>query len=159
LHFSPPRAVYEKFKKLSDITYFSSDFENEFVADYKYNITSIECEADFFDLIICYHVLEHIEDDIEAMKELYRVLRPSGLCYIQTPLKEGDTYEDANITSKEGRKIAFEQEDHVRVYAVSGLNKRLESVGFKTEIKTFKQNNFEYNGLKQETILVAKKPS
>ncbi len=159
LHFSPPRSLYEKFKKRDGLNYFSSDFENEFVADYNYDITSIQCEADFFDLIICYHVLEHIEDDKEAMKELYRVLKPSGLCYIQTPYKDGDIYEDPNIITEDDRKTAFGQEDHVRIYSVEGLKNRLDSAGFETEVRPFKQNSFEYNGLKNETVLVAKKTS
>ncbi len=157
LHFSPPRALSEKFKKLDNLNYYSSDFENEFIADYNYDITAIASESDFYDLIICYHVLEHIEDDIKAMSELYRVLKPNGICFIQTPFKVGDIYEDSSITSKEARKIAFGQDDHVRVYSIIGLQNRLESVGFKVNIKTFDKDTDDAFGLKSETVFIVKK--
>lgn len=157
LHFSPPRSLLEKFKKIKTIDYHSSDFENEFIADYNYDITAITSEADFYDIIICYHVLEHIEDDIKAMSELYRVLKPNGICYIQTPFKDGAIYEDASITSKDNRKVAFGQDDHVRIYSVNGLQNRLESVGFTVKIKTFDKNTIEAFGLKAETVFIVEK--
>jgi len=155
LHFSPPRSLYENFKKRTDLNYFSSDFENEFTADYKYDITEIATASRFFDLIICYHVLEHIEDDKKAMEELYRVLKTSGVCFIQTPYKTGDLYEDFNITRPDERKTAFGQEDHVRIYTVDSLKKRLESAGLETESLVY-EGDF-YNGLQNETVIVAKK--
>ena len=32
-----------------------------------------------FDTVLCNHVLEHVADDIQAMREIARVLRPGGL--------------------------------------------------------------------------------
>ncbi|WP_179022479.1 class I SAM-dependent methyltransferase [Winogradskyella forsetii] len=157
LHFSPPRSLSERFKKIEDIAYYSSDYENEFIADYSYNITAIDCESNFFDLIICYHVLEHINEDLKAMSELYRVLKPNGICYIQTPFKTGNIYEDTSITSKDARKIAFGQADHVRIYSIKGLQNRLESVGFEVEIRSFENHVSETFGLQPETVLVGKK--
>ena len=60
LHFSPSRSVYRLLNKNERITYFSTDFEDEFIA--KYDITKIPIESNYFDLIICYHILEHIEN-------------------------------------------------------------------------------------------------
>ncbi|WP_252723592.1 methyltransferase domain-containing protein [Winogradskyella psychrotolerans] len=157
LHFSPPRALSEQLKKLDTINYYSSDFENEFIADYNYDITAIACESDFFDAIICYHVLEHIEDDTKAMSELFRVLKPNGICLIQTPFKEGDIYEDYSITTKSARKIAFGQDDHVRVYSVEGLRNRLEAKGFKVDIASFDSNTKDIFGLQPETVMLVKK--
>lgn len=154
LHFSPTRALYRKFKTLN-INYFSSDFENEFTADHNYDITSIPVDSDYFDTIICYHILEHIENDTKAMSELFRVLKPSGLCYIQTPYKTGNIYEDHTITTPQARLNAFGQEDHVRVYSVEGLKQRLKQVGFKVEVKNFKKDF--YHGIKNETVIFTKK--
>ena len=39
-----------------------------------------------FDLVLCNHVLEHIEDDQVAIKELARVLRPGGIAILQAPV-------------------------------------------------------------------------
>jgi len=55
----------------------------------QYDITDLDIPDDSFDLIICYHILEHVEEDLKAMQELYRVMKKSGVCIIQTPFKEG----------------------------------------------------------------------
>lgn len=156
LHFSPSRSVFRLLKRNPDITYFSTDYEDEFLADYSYDITQIPLETDFFDLIICYHILEHIEDDKKAMAELYRVLKPNGTCVIQTPFKDGEIYEDFLIKTPEERLKAFGQEDHVRIYSVAGLRKRLMASGFENvDSKTFPANG-RY-GFMEETVLICKK--
>lgn len=156
LHFSPSRSVYRLLKKNPNINYFSTDYEDEFIAEYNYDITQIPLEDNVFDLIICYHILEHIEDDKKAMEELFRVLKADGTCIIQTPFKEGTIYEDFSKKSPIERLEAFGQEDHVRVYSVDGLQKRLKENGFQNvEIKTFPAN--ERYGFMEETILIAKK--
>ena len=55
-----------------------------------------------FDLIICNHVLEHIEDDKSALNEIYRVLKYNGISFLQVPinLKREKTFEDPSIKSK-----------------------------------------------------------
>ena len=155
LHFSPSRSLYRVFKKEKNVNYFSSDFENEFLADYKFDITNILQENNTFDTIICYHILEHIVDDKKAMSELYRVLKPNGNIFIQTPFKDGNTHEDFTIVSPQERIVYFGQEDHVRIYSVEGLKTRLESIGFKISVKTFnKQKTDSYLGYKSpETII------
>ncbi|TXD69052.1 methyltransferase domain-containing protein [Aequorivita lipolytica] len=156
LHFSPSRSVYRNLKTNPNISYFSTDYEDEFIAEYRYNITQIPLENDFFDLIICYHILEHIENDKKAMEELHRVLKPGGTCIIQTPFKEGKIYEDFAKKTPEERLDAFGQEDHVRIYSVVGLQARLKENGFQNvEIETFSAN--ERFGFMEETVLIAKK--
>lgn len=160
LHFSPSRSIYRNLKATPQITYYSSDFEHEFKADYNYDITNIPSENDKFNTIICYHILEHVIDDKKAISELYRVLKPNGKVFIQTPFKEGDIYEDYSITSKEARKEHFGQDDHVRVYSVNGLKERIESAGFVVEVKYFENTNDENkNGfVSPETVLICSKP-
>jgi SAM-dependent methyltransferase len=156
LDFSPSRILYRKLKKRKDFLYFPTDFEDAFLSDYHYDITNIDTEDNKFDLIICYHILEHIVEDKQAMKELYRVLKKGGTVLIQTPFKEGEVYEDYGIISPEERLKHFGQEDHVRIYSALELEKRLKEAGFHTEIKTFEADI--YFGLKKdEKIIVCKK--
>ncbi len=156
LHFSPSRSVYRLLKKNTKIKYFSTDFEDEFLADYRYDITQIPLENNFFDLVICYHILEHIEDDKKAMEELHRVLKLGGTCIIQTPFKEGNIYEDFSKKTPDERLEAFGQDDHVRIYSAEGLQERLKENGFtNVEIRTFPVNN--YYGFMEETVIIAKK--
>jgi SAM-dependent methyltransferase len=160
LHFSPSRSLYRTLKKNKTINYFSSDFENEFLADYNFDITNIAQKDATFDTIICYHILEHITDDKKAITELYRVLKPNGVIYIQTPFKTGDLYENDSITTPEERLTYFGQKDHVRVYSVKGLKSRLDDCGFNTAIINWNKLSEEdsYLGLiAPETILKASK--
>jgi len=107
--------------------------------------------------VICYHILEHIEDDIKAMKELNRILKPKGECIIQTPFKTGEIYENEEVKTEEERLIHFGQKDHLRIYSVKGLMNRLESVGFQTKLKEYKEidNNYGYNI--NEKVIIAEK--
>lgn len=157
LHFSPSRSLFRKFNKLGHINYVSSDYENEFLADKKYDITAIDEPDEQFNIIICYHILEHIEKDDLAMNELFRVLKSDGKCFIQTPFKEGDIYENPEVKTPEARNEHFGQEDHVRIYSTSGLNKRLQQAGFNTEIKSFESDQSNVNGLRSEQMIIATK--
>jgi len=156
LDFSPSRMLYKKWKSRKDISYFPTDFENEFLSDYHYDITKIEAEDEKFDLIVCYHILEHIIEDEIAMKELYRVLKKGGNILIQTPFKEGEIYEDYSIVFPEDRLKYFGQDDHVRIYSVSGLENRLKEAGFTTEVRVFDEDNYQ-GFTKNETVIVCKK--
>ncbi|OBX27042.1 methyltransferase family protein [Gelidibacter algens] len=159
LHFSPSRSLYRVYKKIEAMSYVSTDFENEFVADYTLDIRKIDFKDQYFDTIICYHILEHIEEDFVAMKELYRVLSPNGKCYIQTPFKDGNIYEDASMVSESERFKAFGQKDHVRLYSIEGLKERLERVGFKVSILTFtpQEEDVLLGYQSPETVLIASK--
>ena len=158
LDFSPSRSLFKRFKKLDNIYYFSSDLSGDFLADYHYNITKMDVEDGLFDLIICYHILEHVEHDIVAMRELYRVLKAKGSCLIQTPFKEGDIYEDPNIISEKDRLKHFGQEDHLRIYSIKGLVERLVGVGLKVETRNYLESEENKYGFKNlENILVCKK--
>lgn len=157
LDFSPSRSIYRLMKK-GKYNYISSDLSGNFLADKSYDIKSIDAPKASFDLIICYHILEHIDDDIQAMKELYRVTKMNGYCIIQTPFKDGNTYEDATITSPTEREKHFGQDDHLRIYSIKDLKNRLTRVGFDVEIKNYKEKKNNKNGFcLDETQLICSK--
>ena len=95
------------------------------------------------------------------MQELFRVLKEGGKALIQTPFKEGEIYENDAIISPEDRLRHFGQEDHVRIYSVSGLKRRLEKAGFALEDRNFvalEDDSALRLGLKEtEIILIASK--
>jgi len=158
LHFSPPLSLNKKINQTTDIQYISSDFENEFIADVKYDLTNISAKDETFDLFIAYHILEHIEADSKAMEELFRISKKGGFGLIQTPFKTGEIYEDFSIKTPKERLTHFGQEDHVRIYSVEGLRTRLEKVGFKVDELSFKEKESNYFGFKlEETVLLVSK--
>ena len=87
----------------------TSDYAGEFKATKRLNIVAIDEPDDSYDIVICYHILEHIENDLKAMKELKRILKPGGKCFIQTPFKSGDIYENEEVKTEEERLIHFGQ--------------------------------------------------
>jgi len=156
LDFSPSRSLYRKWKK-QKVTYKATDLSGDFISDNQYDITAIPEGDNTFDLIVCYHILEHVIDDLSAMKELHRVLKPTGTIVVQTPFKEGKIYEDYTIISEKGRLEHFGQEDHVRIYSVEGLKNRLMQSGFDVTIKEFKSENIKCGFTKGEIVFLLKK--
>jgi len=133
LHFAPEQAFYNRFKKQKNLNYTTTDLESP-LADVKADICNLPFESDSYDVILCNHVLEHIPDDIKAMRELYRVLKPGGMAILQIPqdLSREKTFEDNSITDKKERAKIFGQYDHVRVYGRDYFDK-LRTIGFKVD--------------------------
>lgn len=133
LHFAPEQAFYKRFKNLSHLDYITTDL-NSPLADVKADICNLPFADNSFDFILCNHVLEHIPDDTQAMRELYRILKPGGMGIFQIPqdLSRETTLEDASITDPKKRAEIFGQYDHVRVYGRDYFDK-LRSVGFQVE--------------------------
>jgi 2-polyprenyl-3-methyl-5-hydroxy-6-metoxy-1,4-benzoquinol methylase len=63
------------------------------------DITRSEFPSDFFDLILCTEVIEHISSSPAALAEMGRILRPNGLLLLSTPQR----YSSLEVFSK----IAF----------------------------------------------------
>lgn len=133
LHFAPEQAFYNRFRKMENLEYTTTDL-NSPLADVKADICNLPFEDNSFDFILCNHVLEHIPDDTKAMKELYRILKHGGTAILQIPqdLSREVTFEDNSITSRKERAKIFGQYDHVRVYGRDYFDK-LRSIGFKVQ--------------------------
>ena len=105
------------FRSVKQLDYLSADLNSDKTM-VKMDITSISWPDNSFDRIICFHVLEHIENDKKALQELYRVLKPGGWAIIQSPvdMARDTTFEKAGVVTPEQRKEIYGQEDHVRIY-------------------------------------------
>ncbi|MHC4553612.1 MAG: methyltransferase domain-containing protein, partial [Planctomycetota bacterium] len=88
------------------------------------------------EVFYCSHVLEHIEDDVQAISEIYRVLKKEGYAIIMVPIMAQKTYEDFSITDPAEREKVFGQHDHVRLYGVDFKDK-LMAPGFKVSAYYF----------------------
>jgi SAM-dependent methyltransferase len=49
------------------------------------NVTPYPLPSESFELIVCLHVLEHVEQLVETTTELHRLLRPGGLLFVEVP--------------------------------------------------------------------------
>jgi ubiquinone/menaquinone biosynthesis C-methylase UbiE len=100
------------------------------------DITSLPFAQNMFDLLICYHVLEHIPDDRAAMRELKRVLVSTGLLLVQVPIQGEITDEDPLVVDPNERLRRFGQTDHVRQYGTD-FGDRLTKTGFDATVDDF----------------------
>lgn len=100
---------------LGNLRYVSGDPDAERGTE-RIDLTALALPDGSFDLVIAFHVLEHVEDDAAAFREIHRVLRPGGVALLQVPTRPGPTFEDPSVRSPGERLAAFGQEDHVRVY-------------------------------------------
>ena len=133
LHIAPEVALMRKFKKMYASTpdrYVTADLESP-LADMHFDVQQIPLEAESFDAIICNHIMEHVEDDHKALRELYRIMRRGGWGVILSPveLEREKTFEDDTITDPAERTRIFGQYDHRRIYG-RDYAARLREAGF-----------------------------
>jgi len=166
LHVAPELSYFEVLKKQKNIEYFPGDKMVDGYSNQKgvnnIDLTELKYDNDFFDLIICNHVLEHISDDRKAISEIYRVLKNGGKAIVTVPIDENleKTREDPCIISPVDRKKYFGQWDHLRVYATD-VKQRFENEGFNTEMiryaSKFSAEERSKMGLSLDLIIVGKK--
>lgn len=86
LEIAPSAPVSNWLRNRPEVCYRSADL---FMpgADDRVDITDMACYPNgSFDLVICSHVLEHIPDDLCAMREIRRILAPEGIAVLLVPI-------------------------------------------------------------------------
>ena len=127
LHVAPEPVLAKKFEQRFD-EYVSIDLDGK-RAMKAMDVTALTFADQYFDAIVCNHVLEHVPDDRTAIAELYRVLKPGGWGSIQVPMKGDVTHEDPGVTDPQERYRLYGQDDHVRQYGSDFID-RLREAGF-----------------------------
>lgn len=133
LHVAPEVALMRKFSRIyakQPADYVTADLESP-LADLHFDIQHIPLEDESFDVVICNHIMEHVEDDRLAMREILRILRKGGWGVILSPvdLQRDKTFEDDTITDEAERTRIFGQYDHRRIYG-RDYAERLREAGF-----------------------------
>jgi SAM-dependent methyltransferase len=163
LHIAPEACFIKRLEKVHGNGYITADIESP-LAKVKMDIHQIPFLENQFDAVLCNHVLEHVNDDIKAMKELHRVMKPGGFAILQIPFFHPipeKTFEDFSISDPRERERVFGQDDHVRRYGLD-YTKRIESAGFKAVEDQFvdslsDQQRFKFGLSKGEVIYKAVK--
>jgi SAM-dependent methyltransferase len=130
LHIAPEACFINRFEKIHGKNYITADIESP-LAKVKMDIHQIPFDENRFDVVLCNHVLEHVRDDIQALKEINRVLRPGGFAILQVPFfppLPQTTFEDPTVTDPKERERLFGQDDHVRKYGLD-YTQRMERAG------------------------------
>ncbi|MGM0477843.1 MAG: class I SAM-dependent methyltransferase [Bacteroidota bacterium] len=162
LHVAPEQCFYDRFKKQKNLDYLTGDLESP-IADIHFDLHDIPLDTDRFDIIFCNHVLEHVDDAQQCMRELHRVMAPGGWGIFQVPqdFSREETYEDSSIVTPEEREKHFWQKDHVRLFG-RDYPEWLRKAGF--EVDEYKPSDLfsseeieRYRLMKNEVLYIAKK--
>lgn len=164
LHFSPEKNLY--FKIINEYTpeeYIIADINPENYSFcyniLKIDITNINFPDEYFDFIIANHVLEHLYDYKQALKEIYRVLRRNGIAILQTPFSKilFNNFSDKNIDNDYLREKFYGEKDHFIIFGKQLFDEIIE-IGFKitqyNHIDLFDLKESKYYGVNIEEPLM-----
>ncbi len=140
LHLAPEPALTNRLRTIDGLRYETADLEPGLLVDRTVDARALPHADGSLDLILCSHVLEHIDDDVQVAREFARVLAPGGLALVQVPVDDTltATYEDPSILDPRDRERAFGQDDHVRVYAADVID-RLRAGGLEVTCVAYDQ--------------------
>ena len=158
LHFAPEKTVMRQMR--GNPLYETADLHQPGVT-HKVDITRVPLPDASYDVVMAHHVLEHIDDDAQAMRELFRLLKPGGVGVLSVPINatRQQTYENPTITSPAERFAHFSAEDHKRYYGLDFAD-RLAAVGFVVEIfRLPPDQEVRYGLLRDEWVTIARKPA
>ncbi len=164
LHIAPEVSFIKRFKRAyssSPDRYITADLESP-LATMHFDVQNIPLPDRFCDVVICNHIMEHLEDDRLAMREIHRILKDGGWGVILSPIdySRSTTFEDDSITDPKLRTEIFGQYDHRRVYG-KDYGDRLRESGFTVNevdyFDTLTPQQRELYALTHEIIYIVKK--
>jgi CMP-N-acetylneuraminic acid synthetase/2-polyprenyl-3-methyl-5-hydroxy-6-metoxy-1,4-benzoquinol methylase len=82
-------------------------------------------EDNFFDVIMCLHVVEHVENPVDLMKNIFRILKPNGYLILATPNFDGAMAR----RYKDNFRLLHDQ-THISLFSDISLKDLTEDVGF-----------------------------
>ena len=158
LHFAPERALSFFIRKNCRFSYRTADLYRKDVDD-RIDIADISNYEDAsVDCFICSHVLEHVREDTRAIRELYRILEPTGWGIILAPIIPdlAQTHEDPSKTTEAERLQHFGQKDHLRAYGKTDFIDQLKRAGFQVSqlgADFFGENILDQHGISRRSCL------
>jgi len=157
LHVAPEWCLQRELRRQPNLRYVSGDLDSPLAMD-QIDLLDLPYGAESFDVVICNHVLEHVDDDRRALLEIRRVLRPSGRAIIMSPIDGASsvTLEDPSVETPDERLRVYWQRDHMRRYGVDFAD-RVANCGFDVEtihhIDQFDEHEITRQGLRRESAL------
>lgn len=153
LYFSPDLCLENLFREKCKSVQ-TCDYGGGRHVDLDIDMTNIKLKNNSYDIVIAIHVLEHIVEDMKALKEVLRILKPGGQFLVMIPQNKhkATTVEDKLYTPI-SKYLKYGGHDHVRVYGLD-FTKRAKEAGFKVQVfgnKLFENKMYhdQYNYLEE----------
>jgi len=125
LEIAPKPCMRNYCQQFSHVTYVGSDLDSPQAQVFS-DLTQMGMASAVFDIIVCFHVLEHIPDDRTAIREIRRLLKPNGYALIMVPINGDNTFEDPMIPPERFEEV-FGQSDHVRICGMDYHQRMIEN--------------------------------
>lgn len=134
LHVSPQYEFEEYMQALEGKEYISIDIMPK-QAMLKMDLRNLDFHSDHFDLIICNHVIEQIDDEQSCIDEMKRVLKGNGIIIMQAPiaLNLPKTFESEIALDNDSREKLYGQHDMLRIYG-RDYAERIKLMGLNSKI-------------------------
>ncbi|WP_158244193.1 glycosyltransferase [Trinickia dabaoshanensis] len=118
LHIAPEKAIEARIRRLGPLEYQAHERVRSGASQHGVDPQRLDFPSDYFDLIICNHVLDRVEDSARAIGELHRCLKPGGHLIAQTqyaPMLKY-TFELATTPSMPLAMRCFGEPDRMRLF-------------------------------------------
>jgi predicted SAM-dependent methyltransferase len=127
LHIAPEPCLQTHFRSDIGAGYRSADLIRRDV-DMQMDVQNLQLEDGSVDAVFCSHVLQDVPDDVKALKEIARILRPEGWAILNIPMLVERTHE--HHTPKNERSGWDKRPpEHLRSYGPDYVD-RLRGAGF-----------------------------
>ena len=136
LHVAPEHLFQKRLRPLPNLRYLSADIEAP-EAMMHFDIQEIPFDDASFDVIICAHVLTEVPDDVRAMREMHRVLRPDGWTIVMTAVDQtrAETREGPELNA-DRRRESFLEPTNIRIYGRDFAD-RLRGAGWDVRVESY----------------------
>jgi len=130
LHVAPEAGIERRIRRLAPGEYVAGDLSPKLPHHRPLNVEQLDFPDGYFDIIICNHVLEHVDNPDAALAEFNRCLASGGHLIAQTPYSPllRNTLELNKPVTPGFAAQYFGQSDHVRLFGVD-LVDRIRSAG------------------------------
>ena len=121
LHIAPDDILARWLSRESNIEFTCGSLYPDDFAEFNaiaLDVTQIKFPDNYFDIVLCNHVLQQVPNHLVAMQEISRILKPGGWGIIQVPIaRKLDTAdEDTSIENHRERRRRFGSTLYCRIY-------------------------------------------
>ena len=128
LHIAPEACMQSRLRELADGDYVTADLVRTDV-DERFDLMAIPHADAVFRAVYCSHVLQDVPDDLGAMAELFRILKPGGWAILNIPVTAEVTVDHRHSPLHQRGPCDRRPHEHLRTYGTD-FAQRMESVGF-----------------------------